>query len=100
MYRHHLHRADPATCASLDAQLIAMGQPWVVPGASVHADDDLLTADLAADEMRVARRTIYAWRERGLPVVATPDGPRYRVGDLHRFVADQRRQRAQRRKRQ
>ncbi|MEU5258976.1 hypothetical protein [Amycolatopsis sp. NPDC021455] len=99
IYRHHLLRVDPDVCADLDAAMAAMGQPWVVPSRSTYVDTDLLTADLAAAEMRVARRTIYAWREQGLRVIATPDGPRYRVDDLRQFVSERRRLRSQRRKR-
>lgn len=93
IYRHHLHRADPEACAHLDAQMAAYGKLWVIPAVSTHEPTDLLTAELAAVEMRVARRTIYAWRARGLPVVQTPDGPRYRVGDLRAFDTAQRRRR-------
>lgn len=93
IYRHHLQQAAPETCRQLDAQMATHGQSWVSPSASTHEATDLLTADMAAEEMRVARRTIYAWRARGLPVVPTPDGPRYRVGDLRAFVTAQRRRR-------
>lgn len=77
----------------LDRAMVRYGQGWIVPGPAVHAPDDLLTADLAADMMAVSRRTIYAWRERGLTVVSTPDGPRYRVRDVIAFAAEQRRRR-------
>jgi hypothetical protein len=93
-FRHALEKAAPAECARLDAQMAAVGQTWVLPAVSTHEPMDLLTADLAAEEMRVARRTIYAWREKGLPVVETPDGPRYRVADLHDYLTAQRRRRA------
>jgi hypothetical protein len=93
IYRHHLQQVAPEMCRQLDAQMAAHGQGWVSPSASTHEATDLLTADMAADEMRVARRTIYAWRARGLPVVQTPDGPRYRVSDLRAFVTAQRRRR-------
>lgn len=93
-YRQALLKATPDECARLDAQMAAVGQAWVLPAANTHEPMDLLTADLAAEEMRVARRTIYAWREKGLPVVETPDGPRYRVADLHEYVTAQRRRRA------
>lgn len=93
-YRHALEKAAPEECTRLDAQMAAVGQTWVLPAVSTHEPMDLLPAELAAEEMRVARRTIYAWREKGLPVVETPDGPRYRVADLHEFLAAQRRRRA------
>ncbi|WP_372663646.1 helix-turn-helix transcriptional regulator [Amycolatopsis kentuckyensis] len=96
-YRQALEKAAPEECARLDAQMAAVGQTWALPVVSPHESLDLLTADLAAEEMRVARRTIYAWREKGLPVVETPDGPRYRVADLHEFLAAQRRHRARKR---
>lgn len=93
IYRHHLQQAAPDMCRQLDAQMAAHGQPWVIPAVSTHEPTDLLTTRLAADEMRVARRTIYAWREQGLKVVETPDGPRYRVSDLREFATDRRRRR-------
>lgn len=93
-YRQALEKAAPEECARLDAQMAAVGQMWVLPSVSAHEPMDLLTAELAAEEMHIARRTIYAWREKGLPVVETPDGPRYRVADLHEFLAAQRRRRA------
>lgn len=92
-YRQALQTAAPDVCTEMDARMAAVGQTWVLPAVSTHEPLDLLTADLAAEEMRVARRTIYAWREKGLPVVETPDGPRYRVADLRDFVTAQRRQR-------
>lgn len=93
-YRQALEKAAPEECARLDAQMAAVGQTWVLPAVSTYEPMDLLPAELAAEEMRVARRTIYSWREKGLPVVETPDGPRYRVADLHEFLAAQRRRRA------
>ncbi|MET9262366.1 hypothetical protein [Amycolatopsis sp. NPDC004079] len=93
-YRQALAKEAPEECSRMDAQMAAVGQAWVLPAASIHEPMDLLTADLAAEEMRVARRTIYAWREKGLPVTPTPDGPRYRVADLRAFETAQRRRRA------
>lgn len=94
-YRHALQQLDPERCQALDAQMAALGQPWVAPTLSTHEPDDLLTAALAADEMGVVIRTIYTWREDGLRVTPTADGPRYRVGDLHDYRAEKRRRRAQ-----
>lgn len=96
IYRHAYHALAPDDCAQLDRQMTQSGQSWVAPAVSIHEASDLLTAELAAEEMRVARRTIYAWRERGLPVVETTDGPRYRVDALRAFAADQRRRRINR----
>lgn len=96
IYRHALQQLDPDRCHALDAQIVSAGQTWVAPTPNTHEPDDLLTAELAADEMGVAKRTIYAWREDGLRVIETPDGPRYRVGDLHDYRAEKRRRRAQR----
>src|SRR5213076_388535 len=31
IYRHALENVAPEDCAALDAQMIAAGQPWVVP---------------------------------------------------------------------
>lgn len=98
IYRHCLQIRLPNECANLDAQMAAHGQTWVVGSADTHEPDDLLTAELAADLMHVARRTIYSWREKGLRVVETPDGPRYRVSDLRVYVAEQRLLRARKTK--
>lgn len=96
IYRHALQQLDPEQCRALDAQMATLGQTWVAPTPSTHEPDDLLTTDLAADEMNVSRRTIYTWRDNGLPVIETADGPRYRVGDLHAHLAEKRRRRSRR----
>jgi len=96
IYRHALENVAPEDCAALDAQMIAAGQPWVVPNRDPYEPTDLLTAQLAAELLHVARRTIYSWRYEGLKVVETPDGPRYRVADLKTFVTERRRRRASR----
>lgn len=93
IYRHALERVAPDECASLDAQMAAAGQTWVVPNMESYEPTDLLTAQRAAELFHVARRTIYSWRYQGLPVVTTPDGPRYRVTDLKNFVNERRRRR-------
>lgn len=73
--------------------MVSVGQSWVLPTPAIHEPDDLLSAELAADAMHVSRRTIYSWRERGLTVTSTPDGPRYRYGDLQAYVTEARRRR-------
>lgn len=93
-YRHALNAAADEACAQLDKQMITLRQTWVVPSANVYEPDDLLTAELAADAANVEPRTIYAWRSSGLKVTSTPDGPRYRFGDLQEFRAERRRKRA------
>jgi hypothetical protein len=93
MYRHSLFDQAPETGHQVDDLVRRLGQTWAVPAVQQYTDDDLLTAELAADEMHVATRTIYAWRQLGLTSTATPDGPRYRVADLRKFVADRRRKR-------
>jgi hypothetical protein len=93
IYRHALETVAPEACAALDAQMIAAGQPWAVPNRDPYEPTDLLTAQLAADLLHVARRTIYSWRYKGLKVIETPDGPRYRVADLKAFVNERRRRR-------
>lgn len=93
LYRVSLAAVDPERCETLDQQVARFGQGWAVPSVSTHEDDDLLTAELAADAVHVKTRTIYAWRQDGLPVVATPDGPRYRVRDIREFIAERRRRR-------
>ncbi|MBB1153476.1 helix-turn-helix domain-containing protein [Amycolatopsis dendrobii] len=94
IYRQALRAADTEECRRVDAQMSVAGQAWVLPAASTHDPMDLVTVEKAAEEMRVARRTIYSWREKGLPVIETPDGPRYRVADLREYVTAQRRRRA------
>lgn len=93
-YRHALYDHAPAIGAQVDDLAERLGQTWAVPSVVHYADDDLLTAELAADVMHVEVRTIYAWRKRGLKVTQTPDGPRYRAGDLTEFDATRRRKRA------
>lgn len=93
-YRHALGERAPGVCEQIDEMARRFGQTWALPTTQVYVDDDLLTAELAADLMHVQRRTIYHWRERGLRVTSTPDGPRYRVRDLTEFDAHRRRKRA------
>jgi hypothetical protein len=93
MYRHALHDAAPAAAREADDRMERLGQTWAVPVVMHYDDDDLLTAALAADLMHVTVRTVYTWRRHGLTVTATPDGPRYRAGDLAAFDTARRRNR-------
>lgn len=89
-YRAALARADPVACKELDEQMVVFEQRWVVPQVVTHQDDDLLTAALAADYAAVSLRTVYVWRQRGLPSVDTPDGIRFRFATLRGWVGGQR----------
>lgn len=81
-YRALLERADPEACAKLDAEMLEYGQRWLVPQIIPYQDNDLLTADLVADYRGVALKTVYVWRQRGLPSRKTPDGIRFRFADV------------------
>lgn len=84
-YRHALQVTAPDVCEHLDTAMRDFGQGWIAPGPQPYDDNDLLTAELAADFLYVKTRTIDAYQRRGLRVTDTVDGPRYRVADLREF---------------
>lgn len=89
-YRAVLEQVAPVACAELDAQMLTYGQSWVVPRVLVYGPDDLLSAELVADYAACAVKTVYVWRERGLPSVTTPDGIRFRFRDVARWCGGDR----------
>lgn len=92
-YRSALHAHAESVCRELDERMRTFGQTWVLPSPVTRTDEELLTTDEAADYLVVRPRTVDAYRRRGLPSVTTPDGPRYRVGDLRAWQAARRRAR-------
>lgn len=93
-YRDALAAARPEACRQLDAQLADLGQSWIIPQVVVYNQDDLLTIELVAAMCDVKNGTVAQWRRRGLRVMNTPDGPRYRVADVLEYHARLRRRRA------
>jgi len=84
-----LERHAPEVCKQLDDQMVEYGQTWVVERIVPYMDDDLLSADLAAEYCGVTLKTIYMWRsQRGLPSIKTPDGIRFRFMDLRKWKAE------------
>ena len=92
-YRDALYGLDPQLCGRMDAQCAHLGQGWIVPSVLTVQPDDLLTRWQAADYCSVRVNTITKWKARGLAVTETPDGDRYRVGDLIEYQAELRRKR-------
>ena len=89
-YRDRLAAADPDGCAELDGVMLRLGQRWVLPTVAVYVDDDLLTASLVADWAHVTLKAVYGWRSREtdpLPSVVTPDGIRFRFGDVRDWLS-------------
>lgn len=86
-YRALLEKVDSAACAELDAEMLDYGQRWVLPQIATYQDDDLLTAELVADYRGVNVKTVYVWRQRGLPASETPDGLRFRFSDVRAWKA-------------
>lgn len=93
MYRDMLAKQDPELCAQLDDRAAALGQGWVRPQLAEIDMDALLTAEGVADFCFVEPRTVVQWRARGLRVTETPDGLRYRVGDVLDYHANLRKAR-------
>lgn len=94
IYRDKLMEVAPDECLKLDADSEHFDQRWILPRKAIHADDDLLTAELVADCERVMPRTVDLWVSRGLKVLDTPDGNRFRYGDVQAYLADRRQRRA------
>lgn len=95
-YRDALQRHAPEECEQLDERTRKLGQGWIIPAILTVDPDDLLTRFQAGDYCGVRAKTISEWRQRGLKVTPTPDGDRYRVGDLIEYQAELRRKRISR----
>jgi len=93
-YREALHRNCPELCARLDEHMLSLDQAWILPQVAQYEFDDLLTARQAADYCGCEPNTLQVWKGRGLKVIETPDGRRYRVADLLEYQASRRRRRA------
>lgn len=89
-YRSALLKLDRAECFRLDNLARLVGQGWVAPAVQQYQSDDLLTARQAADYCNIRPTTLQQWKARGLRVIETPDGRRYRVGDLDDYGASRR----------
>lgn len=94
IYRDKLMEVAPEECLKLDADSERVEQRWILPQKAIHGPDDLLTAELAADCAHVMPRTIDLWVSRGLKVIKTPDGNRFRYGDVQAYRAERRQRRA------
>lgn len=88
-YRAALALVAPDVCAQMDAEMVEMGQGWVVPQVVTHGEDDLLTADLVADFAHVSVKTVYQWHHQGLGI-KTRDGIRFRFADVVRWTSGDR----------
>lgn len=89
-YREALRMHCPELCARIDDHVVGLGETWVVPAVLQYEFDDLLTAGQAADYCRIKPNTLQVWKGRGLVVVETVDGRRYRVRDLLDYQASRR----------
>jgi hypothetical protein len=89
-YRAALLERDRAECLRLDNLARYVGQGWVAPRVSQFEPDDLLTARQAADYCDIRPTTLQQWKARGLKVIETADGRRYRVQDLNDYRASRR----------
>jgi hypothetical protein len=88
-YRAALAIHAPAVCAAIDAEMVDMGQTWVVPTVVTYTDDDLLTAELVKDYAHVSLKTVYQWHTQGLGI-KTRDGIRFRFADVVRWTSGDR----------
>ncbi|WP_305780030.1 hypothetical protein [Nocardia nova] len=98
-YRRELMKAAPDVCSRLDAQAIAVGQPWIAPRLiPLAAAEESVTAAMIppriAEMTGVPVGTIYSWISRGLltPVDPEEHPARYMVRDVASI--DARRKRA------
>lgn len=89
-YRAVLEDIDPDTCHQLDRQMIEMGINWIVPRTVTWSDDDWLSAEQVADHVGVSLASVYSWRQRGLPSMATNEGIRFQYAEIRRWIAGQR----------
>jgi hypothetical protein len=97
IYRDKLMEVAPEACLQLDADAVRFGQGWITPKIAIYEPDDLLTAADVADHAGVQPRTVDLWVGRGLRSIRTPDGLRFRFGDVLEFQASRRVRRAVRR---
>lgn len=95
-YRKELKKVAPAACATLDRRCRELGHGWVAPQPLAYDPDDVITAAEVADLCHVQVATVRQWRRRGLAVISTADGLRYRVADVLDYHASRRHRRAQR----
>lgn len=87
-YRALAERHIPRECGQLDAQMIDMGQRWVVPAVITFEPGEWLSAAQAADLMCVELAAIRQLRRRGLLAgEKVGDRWRYRAGDVERAFA-------------
>lgn len=93
-YREALRMNHPHLCARIDAHMAELGQTWIVPTIAQYEFDDLLDTRQAADYCGIEPNTLQVWKARGLEVVETVDGRRYRVRDLLEYQATRRQRRA------
>lgn len=93
-YREALRMHVPDLCARIDEHMVQLGQTWVRPQVAQYEFDDLLNARQAADYCGIEPNTLQVWKARGLEVIETPDGRRYRVQDLLDYQASRRQRRA------
>ena len=89
-YRNALRKVDPATCADMDAQAVAIGQAWIAPTEIPEAVSGpaVLDAELSAIDIehlwRIPASTIRTWANRGhVEKRCAADGSAvYRLGDV------------------
>jgi hypothetical protein len=60
-YRTHLHTANPAACAQLDAAMRDWGQVWLFPSTVMYDETDAVTADVAGGLVSRPETTIRDW---------------------------------------
>ncbi len=89
-YRAVLEDVAPDACHQLDQQMIEMGIDWVVPQVVAWSDDDWMSAEQVAQYAGVSLATVYSWRHRGMPSLATNEGLRFQHGMVRRWVTGQR----------
>lgn len=95
-YRKELKKFAPTACATLDRRCRELGHGWVSPQPLTYDLEDIITAAEVAEMCHVQAATVRQWRRRGLAVIRTPDGFRYRVADVLDYHAERRYRRAQR----
>lgn len=76
-------------------------QLWVVPQLAPPGEDDLLTTSEVAAQAYVSPAAVRMWNSRakqgldGVRAIDTPDGPRFRWGDVLEYKKRRRARRAQ-----
>ncbi len=83
----------PELAAELDDWHRERGQSWVCARRLALDPDELVGVPMAAELCGVGERTIDNWGTEGLASVHTPEGVRYKVGDLLEHQAEKRRRR-------